>query len=82
MKSGDVLFGTGSAIMLFGMSAIESTGVGAVFSISSVAVGVVLATSGYLTKKLHNGRMETDRGAKKFANVKEDERRSNAHQWI
>ena len=61
MKSGGVLFGTGSAIMLFGMSAIESTGVGAVFSISSVAVGVVLATSGYLTKKLHNGRMETDR---------------------
>ena len=61
MKSGNVLFGTGSAIMLFGMSAIESTGVGAVFSIASVAVGVVLATSGYLTKKLHNGRMETDR---------------------
>ena len=51
MKSGDVLFGTGSAIMLFGMSAIESTGVGAVFSIASVAVGVVLATSVYLTEK-------------------------------
>lgn len=61
MKKGSILFRAGSAILLFGMCAIESTGACMAIAIVSVVVGAVIASVGYHIEKLDEGRKETNR---------------------
>ena len=64
MKRGDILFGTGSAIMGIGMASANSSGIGEVIAIASVITGAILAAFAYSNMKLNEKRRETDRRTK------------------
>ncbi len=66
MKRGDILFGTGSAIMGLGMASANSSGIGEVIAIASVIIGAILAAFAYLNMKLSDERRKTDRRVKEI----------------
>ena len=66
MKRGDILFGTGSAIMGIGMASANSSGMGEVIAIASVIIGAILAAFAYSNMKLNEKRRETDRRVKEI----------------
>ena len=66
MKRGDILFGTGSAIMGLGMASTNSSGMGEVIAIASVIIGAILAAFAYFNMKLNDERRKTDRRVKEI----------------
>ena len=66
MKRGDILFGTGSAIMGLGMASANSSGMGEVIAIASVIIGAILAAFAYSNMKLSDERRKTDRRVKEI----------------
>ena len=64
MKRGDILFGTGSAIMGIGMASANSSGMGEVIAVAAVISGGILAALAYSNMKLNENRRETDRRTK------------------
>lgn len=61
MKREDILFLTGIAVMGIGTVAMDSPGVGGIIAAASVIIGTVVATAGYLIKRLEDERKETNR---------------------
>ena len=66
MKRGDILFGTGSAIMGLGMASATSSGIGEVIAIAAVIIGTALAAFSYFNMKLSDERRKTDRRVKEI----------------
>ena len=61
MKKEDILFLSGIAIMGIGTVAMDSPDVGGIIAAASVIIGIVVATAGYLIKRLNDERKETNR---------------------
>lgn len=61
MKREDILFLSGIAIMGLGTVAMDSPGVCGIVAAASVIIGTVVATAGYLIKRLDDERKETNR---------------------